>query len=86
MWSVCNVSCGPGGARSRKVECRQNVSSQVSRVVADNLCTGNKPASSEACNLKDCLPEWVPSNWSVVSESVVMLLKFLGYNTEVLQR
>ena len=67
VWRSCSADCGPNGTRSRPVECRQKIRADVTNVLGDSQCTGNKPVSSEPCNRKDCDPDWVPGEWSTVS-------------------
>ncbi|XP_028406010.1 A disintegrin and metalloproteinase with thrombospondin motifs 6-like [Dendronephthya gigantea] len=67
-WRDCSADCGPNGTRSRTVECRQKVSADVVKVLADDKCSGSKPIDSENCNRKDCAPEWFPAAWSACSK------------------
>ena len=39
----------------------------VTNVLADDQCTSTKPDASQKCNRKDCEPDWVPNDRSVVS-------------------
>lgn len=48
-YSMCSKACG-GGEQVRTVECRR----QDGVTVADNLCSGTKPASVRSCNVQAC--------------------------------
>jgi hypothetical protein len=54
-WWSCNKECG-WWERSREVVCKNSLWA----VVADILCTWEKPAEKEACNTHPCTP-WDPS-------------------------
>ena len=62
------------------MECRQKITADVTNVVEDGQCAGSKPHSSEPCNQKDCEPDWVPGDWSMVSYRCleVRLVKISG--------
>lgn len=50
-WGVCEGECGDGnGTQSRQVFC-QNSSGEM---VADNQCSGAKPASTQSCTASQC--------------------------------
>merc|ERR1711966_187378 len=61
-WSACDKTCG-SGTQTRTVQCTEN-----DVAVADNKCTGTKPATSQACNTNAC-PEPSPSPSPVVEPS-----------------
>lgn len=48
-WSACSAPCG-GGARTRPVWCEADDGTKVD----DSMCSGAKPATSEACNTQPC--------------------------------
>lgn len=48
-YGTCSATCG-GGTQSRLVVCKRN----DGLVVADNNCTGPKPADSISCNTQEC--------------------------------
>eukprot|EP01006_Ploeotia_vitrea_P034698 TRINITY_DN65790_c14_g1_i2.p1 TRINITY_DN65790_c14_g1~~TRINITY_DN65790_c14_g1_i2.p1 ORF type:complete len:1985 (+),score=893.63 TRINITY_DN65790_c14_g1_i2:504-5957(+) len=65
-WGACSKPCG-GGTRTRTVECRTPDASHTDP--SGESCTGDKPASSEACNTASCSSfEWRPSGWGACSK------------------
>jgi hypothetical protein len=49
-YGQCSKACG-GGTQTQVVDCRRTIDDVV---VADNLCSGTKPASSKSCNVQAC--------------------------------
>ncbi|KAK3764257.1 hypothetical protein RRG08_033339 [Elysia crispata] len=66
-WSACSVTCG-SGTQTRKVECRQRVSSTLTLMVsADDCGLEKKPAMVQQCGLGLC-SRWSVGPWSVCEE------------------
>ncbi len=55
---MCSKACG-GGTQTQVVSCRRTIDDVV---VADNLCSGPKPASTKDCNVQACPNAY---NWNV---------------------
>jgi len=49
MWSVCSKDCGDG-IQTRSVTCKRS----DGMYVAESYCPSPKPATSQACKIKDC--------------------------------
>ncbi|XP_056134285.1 ADAMTS-like protein 3 [Lampris incognitus] len=66
-WTACSSSCGDRGTRLQRVRCV----SPKGRDVHPTMCHQiPRPVSSPvACNIKDCPPSWVVSEWSKCSAS-----------------
>ncbi|XP_052283234.1 uncharacterized protein LOC127880047 isoform X1 [Dreissena polymorpha] len=65
-WSVCSRTCG-SGIQTRKVECRQRYSHNISSPITASLCDmRRRPQHSQTCQVKPCA-DWVPGNWSKCS-------------------
>lgn len=58
-WGDCSKTCG-GGTKTRTVLCQD----QNGTTVADNLCSGTKPATNSTCNTDPCTGD-VTYDWSV---------------------
>lgn len=64
-WTTCSASCG-GGTQTRTVKCKRNDDVYV----ADGLCSGTKPITSQSCNTQDCYTySWYSGSWSWDSET-----------------
>ncbi|HMN67494.1 MAG TPA: hypothetical protein PKC28_03050 [Bdellovibrionales bacterium] len=64
-YGLCSLPCG-GGTQTQVVECRR-LSDGVT--VADSLCTGPKPATSQTCHTQSCVGSfsWNIGNWGSCS-------------------
>ncbi|CAN8005159.1 unnamed protein product [Ixodes hexagonus] len=62
-WGDCSASCG-GGQQVRNVSC---VRPSVPPVpVAEHFCPGQRPVTSQSCNVHDC-SRWTEGQWSQCS-------------------
>lgn len=62
-FSTCSASCG-GGTQTRSVTC----ASASGGAVADTLCSGVRPDTTQTCNATPCTGfGWVPTAWSTCS-------------------
>lgn len=62
-WGDCSASCG-GGQQVRNVSC---VRPSVPNVpVAEHFCPGQRPVTSQSCNVHDC-SRWTEGQWSQCS-------------------
>ncbi|EEC14443.1 hypothetical protein IscW_ISCW021248 [Ixodes scapularis] len=59
-WGDCSASCG-GGQQVRNVSCVRPTVPPVP--VAEHFCPGQRPATSQSCNLHDC-SRWTEGQWS----------------------
>ncbi|XP_064107268.1 protein madd-4-like isoform X2 [Macrobrachium nipponense] len=72
-WNVsefgeCSKPCG-GGVQMREVKCIHEVTRGGTNtvVVPDSLCPQPPKRTQQYCNILDCPPEWVSSDWSKCS-------------------
>ena len=66
VWSPCSKQCG-GGQQHRNLTCAQVVSKDVTRVLPESECAHlPRPAGTQGCGNKDCLPEWTVGQWTQV--------------------
>ncbi|XP_068204761.1 ADAMTS-like protein 1 [Palaemon carinicauda] len=72
-WNVsefgeCSKQCG-GGVQMREVKCIHEVTRGGTNtvVVPDSLCPQPPKRTQQYCNILDCPPEWVSSDWSKCS-------------------
>lgn len=64
-WGTCSKTCG-SGTQTRTVQCRDNSGTPVS----DSMCTGIKPATSQACSTQACPTySWNTGNWGTCSKT-----------------
>ncbi|KAK3261623.1 hypothetical protein CYMTET_29478 [Cymbomonas tetramitiformis] len=63
-WGLCSAACD-GGTLVREVKC---VSSRGEEAPSETLCTSNKPASTQTCNLSPCVTyTWMVEKWGECS-------------------
>ncbi|MFT7797234.1 ADAMTS-like protein 3 isoform X1 [Arapaima gigas] len=67
-WQQCSHTCG-GGTQSRKVHCKQQLSTGGFLKLPDTSCPGNKPAAYKPCARTPCPPQMVGGDWSECSVS-----------------
>ncbi|XP_070598626.1 ADAMTS-like protein 1 isoform X1 [Erythrolamprus reginae] len=67
-WQQCSQTCG-GGIERREVLCKQRMADGSFLELPETFCSASRPASQQACKNKDCLPEWLLSDWTQCSVS-----------------
>lgn len=67
VWSPCSEKCG-GGQQYRNVTCVQVITKGVTNILTKSECAHlSEPVRIQKCNQIDCLPEWIPGNWTKCS-------------------
>lgn len=64
-WSPCSATCEKGIQR-REVTCVYQLQNGTYVNTRDLYCLGNKPATVQSCEGRDCLSIWEASEWSKV--------------------
>uniref|UniRef100_A0A8C9VMW3 ADAMTS like 3 n=1 Tax=Scleropages formosus TaxID=113540 RepID=A0A8C9VMW3_SCLFO len=67
-WQQCSHTCG-GGTQSRKVHCKQRLSTGGFRKLPDTSCPGVKPVAHKSCARTSCPPQMAGGDWSKCSVS-----------------
>ncbi|GFO47860.1 A disintegrin and metalloproteinase with thrombospondin motifs 16 [Plakobranchus ocellatus] len=68
-WSKCDALCGQGQS-IRDVICIKTLAGGIFAPVDEENCLlSGKPADSEPCEVKACLPEWYMTSWSQCSKT-----------------
>ena len=63
-WNLCTKACG-GGTQTRTVNCIDSIGT----VISDSDCYGNKPTTSQMCNVQTCTDDytWLIGDWGACS-------------------
>lgn len=64
-WSPCSATCEKG-VQHREVTCVYQLQNGTYVNTRDLYCLGNKPATVQSCEGRDCLSIWEASEWSKV--------------------
>lgn len=64
-WSPCSATCEKG-VQHREVTCVYQLQNGTYVNTRDLYCLGNKPATVQNCEGRDCLSIWEASEWSKV--------------------
>ncbi|XP_048828248.1 ADAMTS-like protein 3 isoform X1 [Brienomyrus brachyistius] len=67
-WQQCSHTCG-GGTQSRKVHCKQQLSTGAFHRLPDASCPKARPASHKPCARTPCPPQMAGGDWSKCSVS-----------------
>lgn len=68
-WSPCSATCEKG-VQHREVTCVYQLQNGTYVNTRDLYCLGNKPATLQSCEGRDCLSIWEASEWSKVGPSL----------------
>lgn len=68
-WSPCSATCEKG-VQHREVTCVYQLQNGTYVNTRDLYCLGNKPATVQSCEGRDCLSIWEASEWSKVGASL----------------